>query len=269
MPDADLAHPGTVEPSKVIAQLESHQVQTLSGGPAFIKRIVDQLLVEEKNNAVIEYIGLWGWACVGRLAIRYCQSIAIYSILCRFRSTEAEPICHHRMGEAHNTQRGMSQETPAICVLKLVNLPDIPDEGIDLASYTSTEVGEVIVSGAHVNESYIDNDDANRKNKVRDKAGVIWHRTGDRAQFDSSGLLWLVGRVKDLVHYQGNVFDPFLVDSVLCELDCVEQAALVESKRGVSLFVAPHPKPVQIESIELCLNSRGLRFLSTVVSHYR
>ncbi|HTL34331.1 MAG TPA: fatty acid CoA ligase family protein [Kofleriaceae bacterium] len=57
------------------------------------------------------------------------------------------------------------------------------------------EVGEVLVRGPHVSQSYADDPDSTRKNKVRAADGSIWHRLGDAGYLDEQGRLWCCGRV--------------------------------------------------------------------------
>ncbi len=52
--------------------------------------------------------------------------------------------------------------------------------------------GEIQVSGAHVNQGYLD-PAQDGDNKVLAE-GRIWHRTGDAGRMDAKGRLWLLGR---------------------------------------------------------------------------
>ena len=74
------------------------------------------------------------------------------------------------------------------------------------------EIGEICVSGPHVNPGYIDNPAANRETKIFEPDGRIWHRTGDLGYFDDDQRLWLVGRVKDRIQYGDRMMDPFPVE---------------------------------------------------------
>ena len=123
-------------------------------------------------------------------AMPECTCYVIYG------STEAEPIAHYEMQLGEESQPAFVGGHPADFIdVKIIDLPlePIPD-GTGLEGLPHSEVGEVIVSGDHVNKGYIDNEQANRENKIKDDAGIIWHRTGDRGFFDEHGTIWLVGR---------------------------------------------------------------------------
>ena len=64
------------------------------------------------------------------------------------------------------------------------------------------EVGEVVVSGAHVLSGYLDDPASDRESKIREGART-WHRTGDAGRLDPEGRLWLMGRVKHRVRRAG------------------------------------------------------------------
>jgi acyl-CoA synthetase (AMP-forming)/AMP-acid ligase II len=86
-------------------------------------------------------------------------------------------------------------------------------------------VGEVVVSGAHVNRSYWQDSEADSANKLHEN-GTIWHRTGDTGRLDTSGRLWLVGRVADMV---GDLH-PFPIEMAAERVEGVGCAALVEHR---------------------------------------
>lgn len=59
------------------------------------------------------------------------------------------------------------------------------------------EIGEILVSGVHVNNQYIPQEPAWSMNKVLD-GRKIWHRMGDGAYLDKDDRIWLVGRFKHM-----------------------------------------------------------------------
>ena len=91
-----------------------------------------------------------------------CTCYVIYG------STEAEPIAHYEMQLGEESQPAFVGGHPADFIdVKIIDLPlePIPD-GTGLEGLPHSEVGEVIVSGDHVNKGYIDNEQANRENKI-------------------------------------------------------------------------------------------------------
>jgi len=56
------------------------------------------------------------------------------------------------------------------------------------------DIGEVVVKGPVVTETYFRLPDATEKAKMSDANGEIWHRMGDLGYFDEQGNLWFCGR---------------------------------------------------------------------------
>lgn len=56
-----------------------------------------------------------------------------------------------------------------------------------------------MVRGENVVDHYLSDAAANRRIKIPDRDGGIWHRTKDSGWIDESGCVWLVGRIKDRI----------------------------------------------------------------------
>ena len=108
-------------------------------------------------------------------------------------------------------------------------------QGFGAAQSHDGESGEVVVSGAHVNRRYIGDEEATRRLKMRAEDGTVWHRTGDLANRDARGRLWLRGRTGDVVPHGGGLVLPYVVEADVDELEGVDRAALVAEARGACL----------------------------------
>ena len=53
------------------------------------------------------------------------------------------------------------------------------------------EIGEIVVKGPQVSTGYFKDVPAFSKNKIMEKNGVVWHRTGDLGYFDENDILWI------------------------------------------------------------------------------
>jgi olefin beta-lactone synthetase len=93
------------------------------------------------------------------------------------------------------------------------------------------DAGEILVAGPHVNESYMaPTTDAGTKLRFGDR---VFHRTGDAGRFDSSGRLWLLGRLtasREDIH-------PFAIETAARMLPGVRGAALVPVENRTLLFI--------------------------------
>lgn len=90
------------------------------------------------------------------------------------------------------------------------------------------EVGELVVAGEHVCQGYYQNKEAFVRTKIKDKAGTIWHRTGDLARVDSRGYLWIVGRKHNVIKRDGEYYFPIRPEIILKDLSNVANAAYLD-----------------------------------------
>ncbi|HEU5228866.1 MAG TPA: AMP-binding protein [Ktedonobacteraceae bacterium] len=81
------------------------------------------------------------------------------------------------------------------------------------------EVGEIVIRGGNVIQGYAANPQANR---IAFSRG--WLRTGDQGYLDSSGYLFITGRIKELINRGGEKISPREVDEVLLEHPAIAQA---------------------------------------------
>lgn len=96
----------------------------------------------------------------------------------------------------------------------------IDDAGNDVPA---GEPGEIAAQGPCVNLGYFRNDEANKLAFTADG----WFRTGDVGQFDPSGNLRIVGRVKEIINRGGKKFFPREVEELLYTHHKVLHAAIV------------------------------------------
>ncbi len=166
-----------------------------------------------------------------------------------YGSTEAEPISTIPAAEVRAETGERTQAGAGLCVgrldshleLRLLRCTAGPLEvgpgGIDGLSVGDGEIGEVSVSGPHVNRGYYRNAAAERQTKITDERGVVWHRTGDAAYLDHRQRLWIVGRVADIVQRGGESYHPAAVEAAAQSLAFVRRAALIEDGRGGTILV--------------------------------
>ena len=98
-----------------------------------------------------------------------------------YGSTEAEPIAHIHADEIAAADWRAMREGAG-----LLAGPPVPQTALRIVD------GEVVVTGDHVNKTYLD-PSRDAENKLRID-GAIWHRTGDAGRVDEHDRLWLLGR---------------------------------------------------------------------------
>jgi len=73
--------------------------------------------------------------------------------------------------------------------------------------------------------------------KYREKFVNGWYLTGDKANIDSEGYFWFVGRDDDVINTGGHLISPFEVESALLEHPAVAESAVVSKPDKVNMEV--------------------------------
>jgi acyl-CoA synthetase (AMP-forming)/AMP-acid ligase II len=101
-------------------------------------------------------------------------------------------------------------------VEKVVSLEDDRELGVG-------ETGELLIHGPQIMRGYW--------NRPEDTADTItqdgWLRTGDIAQFDEEGYVYIVDRKKELIKYKGYQVPPAELEALLMEHPAVADAAVI------------------------------------------
>jgi len=120
-----------------------------------------------------------------------------------YGATEALPVATIERKEILKETLKKSQQGYGICVGHTV--PDIElriiaiiDDSIseweDSIELTHGEIGEIVVKGPWVTQSYFNRNEASRLAKIKDHGNALWHRMGDVGYLDDKNRLWFCGR---------------------------------------------------------------------------
>ena len=221
LPPIDLRQPGAADPARVLAAIRHFGVNSMSGAPAFMARLASHLDPSPHEGMRRVLIGGAPVSrALGRGLLRAFPGACAEAV---YGSTEAEPMTSVTLEELVATPGHgylVGRRAP-VADLRLVELPEIAPplgvSGLDPFTVPTGQDGEVLVRGPHVNQTYVGDDEAVRRFKVRDPDGSLWHRTVDVARLDPEGRYWLTGRVPDRVTHRGRVLQPFIVEAQLSE----------------------------------------------------
>ena len=257
LPQFNPAKPTEFDPSAVIRQIKECSITTSVGSPAFYEKLADYLI--EKNEQVsLASIYTGGAPVFKPLAKKLKKAFPDTDIEIVYGCTEAEPISSIKLGDFLKTDSslgvavGLPDSSIEARVLKPFNSEVTIEDGKILQDYLAgpDEVGEIIVSGPHVLKSYLGNIDAWRENKVIDN-DTTWHRTGDAGMIDSSGRIYLHGRIKNVIHTEKGDIYSLPYEQMLMDIEGVSFASLMEVEG--KLFAAVEPvtemSGVEIEAI--------------------
>jgi acyl-CoA synthetase (AMP-forming)/AMP-acid ligase II len=249
IPDADLRHPGSIQPKEVLRQIDLFHPTSVVASPAFLERLYDGC---QKSGSTIKGFRhvFTGGAPVFpdhlqhfQTTFRDAEVVAVYG------STEAEPIAHvassaisdmdlSAMGEGQGLLAGEPVPEIEVRVIKArwgTPLGVLAEDAFVALSLPAGDAGEIVVTGGHVLKGYLNGvGDEETKFRVDD---TVWHRTGDCGYFDDKGRLWLMGRAAAVIDDWRGPLYPFAVECAARQIIGVKRAALLGINGKRILFV--------------------------------
>ncbi len=128
--------------------------------------------------------------------------------------TELSPISHMTVGD--DIRHGSSGQAVPGTECRIVDPETLEDLPVGLE-------GELWVRGPQVMKGYLNNPDATAETMA--EGG--WLRTGDLAEIDGDGFMFIRDRLKELIKYKGFQVAPAEVEAALCACVGVTDAAVI------------------------------------------
>ncbi|MFI5172714.1 MAG: AMP-binding protein [Chitinophagales bacterium] len=227
------------KPQRIFYQLLINKVESIIFSPYYLIELARYMSSNNLELPDLKHIISGGGPLFPGDVKLICNTFNSTDFLIVYGSTEAEPIAHF---DAHYfLQRNDISLKEGLFVGKvddhsMVKIIPVAEHIVtEINELSLNSVGEIIVSGDHVLTSYFNSDDAFRLNKIPDM-GTIWHRTGDAGFINSSNELFLVGRCKQIIHFDDKVYYPFLIEQELKELSGVKFGTIV-MKNNIPLVI--------------------------------
>ena len=221
IPDISFGDVASADGSKLLATVERHKITTCTASPPLIDKLATEL--DRKPSSVPLRRILVGGAPISDEQLEHWRrALPEIELKVVYGSTEAEPVAHIDGQERLAITKGATAlgycvgRVTDLCsaeVVKITNGPLVTsDEALSDIRVPAGEIGELVISGAHVCRDYFRNEAAVRENKIISPAGVVWHRMGDTGYFDDRGCFWLAGRVHSTVRSAGRIFHAQLIE---------------------------------------------------------
>ena len=217
--------------------LGTHGVSSIIAPPVFFENLIRA--TNDEHRPILNQIklALTGGASVTENILErmqaqfpYGKAVAIYGC------TEAEPISTisargYRSAENRSSLKTGISVGAVHQALECRIIRDTEDQLFekDLLDnhFPLKEIGEVIVKGPQVSTGYFKDKQALSENKIIEKNGDVWHRTGDLGYFDENDILWITGRRHSVVRTNTRTFYPDSVEPAFQPIRGVERAGLV------------------------------------------
>ncbi|MFN5417113.1 MAG: AMP-binding protein [Flavobacteriia bacterium] len=250
--------PHQLKADEVIQKLQKYKVNRIIASPFFVKELAKYLKKTSHNLPDLKII-YTGGAPVFQSDAKFISSAFSEATLeIVYGSTEAEPIStiesfvlikDLRNDEGLNV--GFPYHGTEVRIIQISENAISCQHDSDLEQITldKNQIGEIIVAGKHVLDSYYNNEEALFKNKIFiDKK--CWHRTGDSGFLSESGELYLAGRCSALIQYEGKIISPFVCENKLKQIESIEIATLVEINHKLLIVVELKEKSLKSDDLK-------------------
>jgi acyl-CoA synthetase (AMP-forming)/AMP-acid ligase II len=159
-----------------------------------------------------------GQAVADRLGCRVVQGYGMSELSPVSHITPFDAGAHDVKGAAPLSSVGW---TVSNAMSRIIN-PETGDE-IEVPTEGLSETGELWFKGPNVMAGYLNNDSAT-KETIDDNG---WLHTGDLAQVDANGCVYIVDRLKELIKYKGYQVPPAELEAVLHSHPGIADAAVI------------------------------------------
>jgi acyl-CoA synthetase (AMP-forming)/AMP-acid ligase II len=224
IPTMDFRHVDQVDGRIIANQMRRNEATTCTASPPFLDRLAEYQQGNPSQGKSLRRILTGGAPVTDRQLEAWRETWPATELIVVYGSTEAEPVGHIDAGERLALHPAAGRKAAGYCIgktsqlvrLRVVRIHNGPislDEGgWEAWELSPGQVGELVVSGKHVAQSYFQNPTATAENKLIDADGTVWHRMGDTGYVDTERFIWLVGRVHSTIYRDGRAVHPQLVE---------------------------------------------------------
>ncbi|TYS48661.1 o-succinylbenzoate--CoA ligase [Bacillus infantis] len=204
--------PGKFEPEKALTMIEEHGATIVMGVPTIHQALLTSPSFNKTDLSSVRWFYNGGAPCPSELIDAYYDRGFLFGQ--GFGMTETSPTLFMLTKEDAPRKRGSIGKPVLFSEYKLIDF-----EGKEVER---REVGELAVRGPNIMKEYWNRPDATSE-ALKDG----WLMTGDLAQADDEGFLFIVGRKKEMIISGGENIYPLEVEQVISSIKGVAEAAVV------------------------------------------
>ncbi len=270
VPEIDPSHPAEVDPAKIVQAILQENVTNSFGSPTLWGKISDYCVAQQITLPSLRRVLCAGAPVPASLWKNSPAFLPHGRLHSPYGATEALPIATIAANEIDAASvRGacVGRPVPGIAV-KIIGTDDAPISALSQARELSAgEIGEIIVSGPVVTQTYDALPEATAGAKISD-SDTVWHRMGDCGYLDSDGRLWFCGRKAERVETATGPLFPEPCEQVFRMHPRVPRCALIGlGLRGAqqpALVVEVAPKdPADAQSLARELHALAVQYPHT------
>lgn len=238
LPHRSLMKIHAFDPLEVASQLRQAGVTRMMVSPALLTRAVEGMM--HVSCPALKEVVTGGAPVSSSLIAKCLEHFPEVHFDAIYGSTEAEPIAlagfEFVATQMKNPFCGIpvGRPVPEIRV-RIAALHEGPLSAEEVQELPAGGIGEIQVTGNHVNKSYFHNPEAFSRHKIVEADGTVWHRTGD-VGYLHEGFLYLVGRENRILERDGKCWHPYPVEQAVEQRFGYRDIGFVCRKDGKFVF---------------------------------
>ncbi len=263
---------------EAVQLIQQHRIQNITASPAITVAIAKRIS-QQAISTHIKKVITGGGPVFPDDAKQIVRAFPEAETTVVYGSTEAEPVSSISMKDLIQTAAEImrNQGLPvgrlhadiqvAIIPYTTAAIPNqliIEWEHLKLSPGNS---GEIVVSGPHVLQNYINNDAAQQQNKFLVE-NVLWHRTGDEGVLNEHRHLYFRGRCTETISYHRHVIYPIISTWLLKQQLSISEAAILLHDEKLVLVIEAEDKKLQEQIIKAVtgtlLEDATIRYVATM-----
>jgi olefin beta-lactone synthetase len=285
VPDMHFPSPAKVDPAKMIAAIQTYNVNTMFVSPAALARVARWGTERGIKLETLKKVLTAGAPAPVDVQEQFVRLLPpdgeLFGI---YGATEALPVSIVNSREILSETRYLTAQGAGVCIGRpvrgmQVKILPLRDESIPFAeALPAGEIGEIAVRGPAVSKRYVEREGNNRLAKIRAEDGEIIHRMGDIGYFDDKGRLWYCGRKSQRVKTPDGMLFTEPVEGIFNAHPAVYRSALVGvEKSGTKeawLWVELNPnarnvdqKRLRMELLNLAACHEMTRSIKNILFH--
>ncbi len=205
VPEMDFTRPADVDPGKIIAAIEKFKITTMFGSPALINRVGRYGEMHGTKLPSLKRAISAGAPVPATVLKRFTNMLSAEAqVFTPYGATEALPVCSIGSSEILSETCQATDQGHGVCVgkpvpgveLAIIAISDAPIDQWDAnLKIADGEIGEIVVKGPQVTQSYFNRSESTLLGKISDPDdGSFYHRMGDLGYRDDQGRIWFCGR---------------------------------------------------------------------------
>lgn len=235
VPQMNPGKPAMVNPARIIRAIEQCGVTNSFGSPVLWKKIAAHAESTGWKYANMRRILMAGAPVPPALLRRLQPVLPGARLISPYGATECLPVTAIEATTVLNETATGSESGAGTCVglpvagvtVRIIAITEEPISDLaDARLLPEGEIGEILVTGPTVTDSYDGLPEATARAKIRD-GDRCWHRMGDAGYLDAEGRLWFCGRLVERVQTASGTLYTDRVEGIMNTLPGVARSALI------------------------------------------